>query len=354
MLALGPTWAQDIQENRRRVCDIYDAIHGALPADDLRVAPAQAYGDDPRQQLDLYLPIAHDQTARPIVAFVHGGAFLRGNKDATPHIYANVPRLFARAGCIGVNIEYRLAPRAPYPAGADDVAAAVGWLREHAAAWGGDPERIVLLGHSAGGSHVATFLTDPRQGPGARRDGRCPDQCPPGCRYPARQPERCRRGGLLRRGPGAATTPRAHGARRGHDRALMVAVAEYENPYLDLYALQYAARVAAAGRMPRIVQVARHNHTSIVAHLGSADREFATALLDFVQAHAAPCPSFRPAQPRPADHPKEPYMSHPALHGVFAPVVSPSARTPPQRARLCRSLQTARRGRRRPGDLRHK
>ena len=125
MLALGPTWAQDIQENRRRVCDIYDAIHGALPADDLRVAPAQAYGDDPRQQLDLYLPIAHDQTARPIVAFVHGGAFLRGNKDATPHIYANVPRLFARAGCIGVNIEYRLAPRAPYPAGADDVAAAV-------------------------------------------------------------------------------------------------------------------------------------------------------------------------------------------------------------------------------------
>ena len=91
MLALGPTWAQDIQENRRRVCDIYDAIHGALPADDLRVAPAQAYGDDPRQQLDLYLPIAHDQTARPIVAFVHGGAFLRGNKDATPHIYANVP-----------------------------------------------------------------------------------------------------------------------------------------------------------------------------------------------------------------------------------------------------------------------
>ena len=133
---------------------------------------------------------------------------------------------------------------------------------------------------------------------------------------------------------------------------LMVAVAEYENPYLDLYALQYAARVAAAGRMPRIVQVARHNHTSIVAHLGSADREFATALLDFVQAHAAP--SFRPAQPRPADHPKEPYMSHPALHGVFPRGQSLPRGRLPQRARLCRSLQTARRGRRRPGDLRHK
>ncbi|WZB62342.1 alpha/beta hydrolase [Achromobacter xylosoxidans] len=298
MLALGPTWAQDIQENRRRVCDIYDAIHGALPADDLRVAPGQAYGDDPRQQLDLYLPIAHDQTARPIVAFVHGGAFLRGNKDATPHIYANVPRLFARAGCIGVNIEYRLAPRAPYPAGADDVAAAVGWLREHRGRLGRGPDthraarpfyRWQPCRHLPDGS--------PLRGPDARRGGaalisaRLDADTLPGnpnaagvAAYYGADPARQRR-----------HAPMAHAEAMAVP--LMVAVAEYENPYLDLYALQYAARVAAAGRMPRIVQVARHNHTSIVAHLGSADREFATALLDFVQAHAAPCPSFRPAQP---------------------------------------------------------
>ena len=135
---------------------------------------------------------------------------------------------------------------------------------------------------------------------------------------------------------------------------LMVAVAEYENPYLDLYALQYAARVAAAGRMPRIVQVARHNHTSIVAHLGSADREFATALLDFVQAHAAPCPSFRPAQPR-----RPIILRNPTCHILPCTACSPRGQSLPrgrlpQRARLCRSLQTARRGRRRPGDLRHK
>ena len=355
MLALGPTWAQDIQENRRRVCDIYDAIHGALPADDLRVAPAQAYGDDPRQQLDLYLPIAHDQTARPIVAFVHGGAFLRGNKDATPHIYANVPRLFARAGCIGVNIEYRLAPRAPYPAGADDVAAAVGWLREHAAAWGGDPERIVLLGHSAGGSHVATFLTDPRykgqaQGVTAAAliSARLDADTLPGnpnaagvVAYYGADPAQQRRHAPMAHAE-AMTVP------------LMVAVAEYENPYLDLYALQYAARVAAAGRMPRIVQVARHNHTSIVAHLGSADREFATALLDFVQAHAAPArPSVRRSRARPI------ILRNPTCHILPCTACSPRGQSLPrgrlpQRARLCRSLQTARRGRRRPGDLRHK
>ena len=329
MLALGPTWAQDIQENRRRVCDIYDAIHGALPADDLRVAPAQAYGDDPRQQLDLYLPIAHDQTARPIVAFVHGGAFLRGNKDATPHIYANVPRLFARAGCIGVNIEYRLAPRAPYPAGADDVAAAVGWLREHAAAWGGDPERIVLLGHSAGGSHVATFLTDPRykgqaQGVTAAAliSARLDADTLPGnpnaagvVAYYGADPAQQRRHAPMAHAE-AMTVP------------LMVAVAEYENPYLDLYALQYAARVArradAAHRPGGATQ--SHLHRGAPGQRRSRIRH---GLAGFRPGPRRPLPVLPSGAACPTDHPKEPYMSHPALHGVFAPWSVPSARTPP-------------------------
>ena len=298
MLALGPSWARDIQGNRRQVCEIYDAVHDALPADGLRAVPAQAYGDDPRQQLDLYLPAAGGSAPRPIVAFVHGGAFLRGSKDATPHIYANVPKLFARAGCIGVNIEYRLAPQAPYPAGAADVAAAVDWLRRHAAAWGGDPRRIVLIGHSAGGSHVASYLTDPRfQG---QADGvaaavlisaRLDADTLPGnpnaagvVAYYGADPARQQRHAPMAHA-GAMAVP------------LMVAVAEYENPYLDLYALQYAARVAAAGRMPRFVQVPKHNHTSVVAHLGGADGGFAAALLDFVATHAAATPTSPPAAP---------------------------------------------------------
>ena len=323
MLALGPTWAQDIQENRRRVCDIYDAIHGALPADDLRVAPAQAYGDDPRQQLDLYLPIAHDQTARPIVAFVHGGAFLRGNKDATPHIYANVPRLFARAGCIGVNIEYRLAPRAPYPAGADDVAAAVGWLREHAAAWGGDPERIVLLGHSAGGSHVATFLTDPRykgqaQGVTAAAliSARLDADTLPGnpnaagvVAYYGADPAQQRRHAPMAHAE-AMTVP------------LMVAVAGIRK---SLPGSLRAAIRGARGR--RRADAAHRPGGATQSHLhrgapGQRRSRIRHGLAGFRPGPRRPCPSFRPAQ-RPADHPKEPYMSHPALHGVFAPVVSP-------------------------------
>lgn len=295
MLALGPDWARDIQGNRRQVCEIYDAVHDALPARGLRTVSAQAYGDDPRQQLDLYLPPG-DGAARPIVAFVHGGAFLRGSKDATPHIYANVPKLFARAGCIGVNVEYRLAPQAPYPAGAEDVAAAVDWLRRHAAAWGGDPRRIVLVGHSAGGSHVATYLTDPRfQGQAggvaaavlisARLDADTLPGNPNAAgvvAYYGADPAQQRRHAPMAHA-GAMAVP------------LMLAIAEHENPYLDLYALQYAARVTAAGRMPRFVQVPKHNHTSIVAHLGCADGGFDATLLDFVAAHTAALPPSPPA-----------------------------------------------------------
>ena len=116
------------------------------------------------------------------------------NKDATPHIYANVPRLFARrlhrrqhripAGATGAS-----------PAGADDVAAAVGSTRARGRLGRGPGTHRAArpFGRWQPCRHLRRI---PATGPGARRDGRCPDQCPPGCRYPARQPERCRRGGL--------------------------------------------------------------------------------------------------------------------------------------------------------------
>lgn len=130
MRALGRDWARDIQGNRKQVCEIYDAVHAALPADGVRRVDGLAYGGDPRQLLDLYLPPdATPASTLPVVVFVHGGAFLRGNKDASPYIYANVPRLFARLGYVGVNLEYRLAPRAPIP-----PARRMWWRRWHGCA----------------------------------------------------------------------------------------------------------------------------------------------------------------------------------------------------------------------------
>jgi triacylglycerol lipase len=62
---------------------------------------------------------------------------------------------------VGVNIEYRLAPASPWPAGQEDIAMAVHWAADNAAANGGDANRIYLMGHSAGATHVATYVGHP-------------------------------------------------------------------------------------------------------------------------------------------------------------------------------------------------
>jgi triacylglycerol lipase len=65
---------------------------------------------------------------------------------------------------VGVNMTYRLAPANSWPAAAEDVAAAVAWTRANIARFGGDPDRIVLMGHSAGATHVSSYLAHPEIG----------------------------------------------------------------------------------------------------------------------------------------------------------------------------------------------
>jgi pimeloyl-ACP methyl ester carboxylesterase len=114
-----------------------------------------AYGTDWRHRLDLAVPEGAGPP-RPVFMFVHGGGFIGGDKTAPGSpFYGNIPLWAARSGYIGVNITYRLAPAHRYPAGADDVAAAVHWTRENIATYGGDPDSIVIMGHSAGATHVA-------------------------------------------------------------------------------------------------------------------------------------------------------------------------------------------------------
>ena len=116
------------------------------------------YGPDPRQRLDLYLPATKPASA-PVVIFVHGGGFRRGDKgDEGRWENANIGAWAAREGMLGIVINYRLAPAAPWPAGADDVAAAIAWARANVQVHGGDPDRIIISGTSAGAAHVAGYI----------------------------------------------------------------------------------------------------------------------------------------------------------------------------------------------------
>jgi acetyl esterase/lipase len=116
-----------------------------------------AYGSDPLQRLDLAVPATkHFAT----VMFVHGGSLTSGDKSDEDSRGVCAPFVAAGIGCANVN--YRLAPAASWPAPAEDVAAAVAWIRAHLRARGGDPRKLFLMGHSSGATLVALLGTDER------------------------------------------------------------------------------------------------------------------------------------------------------------------------------------------------
>jgi acetyl esterase len=92
--------------------------------------------------------------AAPMLLYVHGGGFTVGQSEDTAYITS---RLAAENGLVVVSVNYRLAPEWPFPAGLDDCTAVLGWLREHAAELGGDPEKIAVGGDSAGGNFAAAL-----------------------------------------------------------------------------------------------------------------------------------------------------------------------------------------------------
>jgi acetyl esterase/lipase len=106
------------------------------------------------QSLDVYAP--PNATNLPVMIFVHGGAWARGDKSQV----ANLPAAFAREGFILVSVNYRLAPQVKFDAQAQDVAAAIGWGHRHAREYGGDPNQLFAMGHSAGAHLVALVGTD--------------------------------------------------------------------------------------------------------------------------------------------------------------------------------------------------
>ncbi|BBO31730.1 alpha/beta hydrolase [Lacipirellula parvula] len=104
--------------------------------------------------LDLYVP--PDAKSAPIVVWIHGGGWRHGDK----RMVALKPAYFCDQGMILASINYRLQPATDYRGQAADVAAAIRWLVDHAAEYGGDPQRIILLGHSAGAHLAALVATD--------------------------------------------------------------------------------------------------------------------------------------------------------------------------------------------------
>lgn len=120
-------------------------------------ARGEAYGSAPRQRLDVYRPRGGGADL-PVIVFLYGGSWDSGTRAG----YAFVGRALAAQGFVVAVPDYRLVPEVHYPTFLQDNAEAVRWVRANAGRFGGDGERIVLAGHSAGAYNAAMLALDPR------------------------------------------------------------------------------------------------------------------------------------------------------------------------------------------------
>jgi arylformamidase len=239
-----------------------------------------AYGKHPRQRLDIYAPLDSGGPA-PVLVWVHGGGFLKGEKSSPQHPFnAHAGRFAARNGFLGVVINYRLAPESVWPSGAEDLAAVVDWLKANAAGHGGDPERIVLAGTSAGAVHVAGYLRHRAGAEGIRgavmlsglygftglddRD----------CLYYGDHEL------YADRHPREAVV--------ATELPLLLACAEFDPPRFQAETLGLLqARLARHGQIPRAWIATGHNHFSMGYHLGGSDTRLSDEIVAFVRECAA-------------------------------------------------------------------
>lgn len=270
-----------------RTAALYDPqVRRPEPYGGVSVGRDITYGPSPRHLLDVFTPDGPHEVARPVLLFVHGGAFVRGNRRLGPTspFYDNVMLWATSQGMVGVNMTYPLAPESPWPGGAAEIGKVVEWLKRNIAKFGGNPEKIYLLGHSAGATHVGTYLAHeflhPNGGPGLA-------------------------GALLLSGvyditpelvAASPTYPQYFGSdiKSYADKSslaglikskvpLWVARAEYDPTSFVDQARRLREALCGAGRCPATADLSGHTHMSEIFSFNSDDRSVSDAAIRFIR-----------------------------------------------------------------------
>ncbi len=248
------------------------------------------YGPAERNRLDVFEPETRAAGKLPVIVFVHGGGFTMGDKtNPSGPFYDNVGYWAVANGMIGVNITYSLAPGNKWPSGSEDVRLAVNWVRENIAAHGGDPDRVYVMGQSAGAVHVAGYV--------AREFGNVGGRAPAQGWKPA--------GALLISGMYDTDTMvrderfRAYygdddaklenastvAALVGSNVPLFVVLAEFDPPeFVSQFVVLLETFVRRKVPMPRVVQLMGENHFTTVWRLGIEGGSLAPHIHEFVAA----------------------------------------------------------------------
>ncbi len=262
---------------------LYAQLQERSPHSDVHVHRDLKYGPDERNRLDVFAPEPLPIEARPVLIFVHGGALVGGDKikPGSP-FYDNIGIWAARHNLIGINITYRLAPQNSWPAAIEDIAAAIRWALQNAAPYGGDPDKIFLMGHSAGASHVAGYISHSNL------------QLPGGAAIA---------GAILLSGLYDLTTAQIGPDEKAYfgeesslyaDRSSIDGLVETSVPLLvvisslDLIDMERQGnelykKACAAKHCPRFIVLPKHNHLSEVYSINTKDEHLTNAIVSFIK-----------------------------------------------------------------------
>jgi acetyl esterase/lipase len=259
---------------------LYAPLAQKEPYSGVRVVRDQRYGPDARHRLDVFTS-EQAQTNRALLVYVHGGAFTRGDKrSGTSPFYDNIALWAVKQGMVGVNITYRLAPANQWPAVQQDIASVVHWLKQNAASFGGNPEKIILFGHSAGAAHVAQYIghsaLHARINGGVAGavflsgifDTNTAEINPPLQSYFGTDTSQYAKRSAL---PGLVASP----------TPMLVAWAELDPPDFHKQSEQAIAALCNAGRCPTSAKLMGHSHMSEIYAINSSDESFTKLLRDF-------------------------------------------------------------------------
>lgn len=259
---------------------LYGGMLAGQTAEGVTVTQGQSYGPHERNVLDVFAPDGAE--GLPVLVFVHGGGFVRGDKGDV----ANIGRWFAQHGVVTVTMNYRFAPESTWPSGAEDVAGALEWIKGNIAGLGGDASKIVIAGNSAGSMHVAdyTFHED-QQNDGDGVIGAILISTPTvDLENRAIDPQR---DALYYGTDGDRAAQSVVNAVDGRKIPLLIAYAENEpDVIIDQTRRLIEAVANRDGRLPLVTSAPGHNHISIVAHFGTADEGMGEDMLDFITLQA--------------------------------------------------------------------
>jgi acetyl esterase/lipase len=278
--ALGPVLNDEVRASARSA---YAPLQPPI-GPEILVKADLSYGPDERHKLDVFAPAHKPSQPAPVVIYFHGGAYVRGNKTTagTP-FYGNIAAFWVRNGIVGVNATYRLAPKHQWPAGAQDVGAAARWVRTNIGAYGGDPNRIVLMGHSAGASHAAGYLFHKQFQPADGDDGVIGAILLSGGYDPTTGMTDGRRAYYGEdQSAYAARSPLRHIASRA--TPIFIGFAEYDPPRFQIEAINlFRALCQRDNSCPPMKQLRGHNHITEVYHIGTADESLSSEIIAFVR-----------------------------------------------------------------------